>query len=254
MSPRILLLDIETAPNTAHVWGLWQQNVGTNQLLSSGYVMCWGAKWYGERQVHFERIRYNGKLEPVGHADLLKPIHSLLSEADIVVHYNGKSFDIPTLQKEFLVHGFPPPAPFKQVDLLQVVRRQFRFPSRKLDYVAKTLGLGEKVKHAGHGLWISCMANDDQAWRTMERYNKQDVRLLEPVYERLLPWIHNHPNVGMYGDGIICTNCGSARLQRRGVARTLNQEYQRFQCKACGTWMRGNVPQREAVVMRKDNG
>jgi len=32
---QILLLDIETAPNTAHVWGLWNQNVSLNQLMES---------------------------------------------------------------------------------------------------------------------------------------------------------------------------------------------------------------------------
>lgn len=250
MTARILLLDIETAPNVAHVWGLWQQNVGVNQLMASSYVMCWGAKWYGEKPVHFSRVHYNARLEPSDQRALLKPIHELLDEADIVVHYNGKSFDIPTLQKEFLVHGFLPPSPFKQVDLLQVVRRQFRFPSRKLDYVAKALGVGQKVKHAGHGLWVSCMANDEQAWAQMERYNKQDVRLLEPVYERLLPWIQNHPNLGVYGDGIICSNCGSTKIQKRGVATTAFQQYQRFRCSTCGTWMRGSAPEHPPVALR----
>lgn len=50
---KILLLDIETSPNVAHVWGLWQQNVGTNQLLEASEVMCWAAKWYGEKDVAF---------------------------------------------------------------------------------------------------------------------------------------------------------------------------------------------------------
>ena len=42
---KTLTLDIETAPQVAHVWGLWQQNVGLPQLLESGYVMCFAAKW-----------------------------------------------------------------------------------------------------------------------------------------------------------------------------------------------------------------
>ena len=44
----MLTLDIETRPNLAHVWGLWQQNVGLSQIVERGHVMCWVAKWYGE--------------------------------------------------------------------------------------------------------------------------------------------------------------------------------------------------------------
>ncbi len=250
MSPRILLLDIETAPNTAHVWGLWQQNVGTNQIMASGYVMCWAAKWHGDSRVSFARVGYDDKGDVTGAKGMLEQIHALLNEADIVVHYNGKSFDIPTLNKEFLLHGIAPPAPYRQVDLLQVVRRQFRFPSKKLDYVARQLGLGGKVKHAGHGLWVACMANDPTAWNTMARYNKQDVKLLEKLYDCLLPWIQNHPNHGLWTDGVVCTNCGSASLQSRGLQRNLVQTYLRFQCTACRSWMRGNVTQGEGPVLR----
>ncbi|MCI0528756.1 MAG: hypothetical protein L0Y56_15060, partial [Nitrospira sp.] len=53
---RILLLDIETAPNVAHVWGLWNQHVRINQLMASGYVMCWAAKWLGEEHIHFSSV------------------------------------------------------------------------------------------------------------------------------------------------------------------------------------------------------
>jgi hypothetical protein len=31
---KVLILDIETAPISAYVWGIWQQNVGTHQIQS----------------------------------------------------------------------------------------------------------------------------------------------------------------------------------------------------------------------------
>jgi len=92
---KILLLDIETAPNTVHVWGLWQQNVGINQILDSGYVMCWAAKWLGSEEIMFNSVKQSGIKR------MLSQIHKLLSEADAVIHYNGDKFDIPTLNKEF---------------------------------------------------------------------------------------------------------------------------------------------------------
>ena len=231
----ILLLDIETSPNTAHVWGLWQQNVGINQLLESSQVMCWAAKWYGEKEVIFGKD--------------LDTIHEMINQADVVVHYNGKKFDMPTLNKEFLLHGMLPPAPYKQIDLLRVVRSQFRFPSNKLDYVAQRLGLGKKVKHEGHELWVKCMAGDPVAWKKMERYNKQDVVLLEKVYDKLLPWIKSHPNHNLYNDlEHSCPNCGSGKLHRRGVARSIGGVYQRYQCTDCGSWSQGTKSSKSVQV------
>ena len=228
---KILLLDIETSPNLAHVWGLWNVNVGTNQLLESSYTMCWAAKWYGEKQVMFSSIVEDGE------GKMIAEIYKLLDEADVVIHYNGKKFDIPTLNKEFLLHGLPPPAPYKQIDLLRVAKSQFRFPSNKLDYVAQRLGLGKKVKHEGHELWIKCMNNDESAWKRMERYNKQDVNLLEKVYNRLMPWIKSHPNHNLYGTSQHnCPTCGSDKLQRRGFSHSITGTSQRWQCTSCGSW------------------
>lgn len=228
---RILLLDIETAPNTAYVWGLWKQNISISQIVDSSSILCWSAKWYGSDDIMFNSIISPGKKR------MLKNMHKLLEEADVVVHYNGSRFDIPTINKEFLEAGMPPPAPYRQVDLLRTARQQFRFPSNKLDYIAQALGLGKKHNHEGFELWIKCMNRDPIAWKTMEKYNVQDVVLLEKVYNRFLPWIKGHPNFGIHkGLPNTCPNCGGNHLQRRGFSVTQGGKYQRFQCTDCSTW------------------
>jgi len=233
---KILLLDIETAPTTAYVWGLWQQTVNIDRIIDSSYVLCWAAKWYGEDDIMFSSIH---KTTP---RQMVKQIHKLLSEADVIVHYNGKRFDIPILNREMITLGMAPPAPYKQIDLLTVARRQFKFISNKLDYVAHSLGLGKKVRHKGFELWVQCMNDEPEAWKEMETYNKQDVVLLERLYDTFKPWIKNHPNHGVYDDrrGLQCTNCGSTHYHKRGwhIAKTF--KYPRFQCQACGHWFRGN--------------
>jgi hypothetical protein len=230
----ILLLDIETAPNLVHVWGLYEQNVGINQIQAAGYVLCWAAKWWRESEVMFDSVH---RSKPKA---MLKRAHKLLDQADVVVSYNGTRFDLPTLNKEFVQAGMHPPAPYKQVDLLRTARGQFKFPSNKLDYVAQALGLGNKVRHPGHALWTQCMAGDPEAWKLMEAYNKQDVVLLEKVYDRLMPWVRSHPNHGVYDTpGIpVCPNCGHHHLQRRGYARTGANVYARYRCMSCGGWSR----------------
>lgn len=241
---KILLLDIETSPNVAHVWGIWQQNVGINQLMESSYVLCWAAKWLGEDELIFDSVHVSKPKK------MLQRIHDLISEADAVVHYNGTKFDMPTLNKEFLLHNMNPPAPYKQIDLLRQVRSQFRFPSNKLDYVAKRLDLGKKTSHEGHELWVKCMNKDKDAWFRMEEYNKQDVVLLEKLYIRLLPWIKSHPNHNHQSTGHVCPTCGGTHLQKRGVAVTATSTYQRFQCRGCGSWSQGTKQTKPSVEVK----
>lgn len=231
---KILLLDIETSPNTAHVWGLWQNNVSLNQLMESSHVMCWAAKWLGSKKVEFESVYSNKET-------MLSKIHMLLEEADVVVHYNGKRFDIPTLNKEFILNGHPPPSPYRQIDVLEVVKSKFRFPSNKLDYVSQALGVGSKHKHEGHTLWVKCMAGDASAWKTMKTYNVQDIKILEAVYNKVLPWITNHPNRALYSTHPehSCPNCGSENLYKRGFSYTASGTWQRYQCQNCGAWSKG---------------
>jgi hypothetical protein len=229
---RLLLVDIETAPHLSATWGLWDQNVALDQLLEPGYTLCWAAKWYGDKEVMFQSI-------VTGKKSMVRRIHKLLDEADAVCHYNGKKFDIPTLNKEFLLMGLSPPSPAKQVDLLEVAKKKFRLASNKLEFVAGQLGLGSKTKHKGMELWLGCMKQNAEDWKVMEEYNKQDVRLLEKVYDRLLPWIESHPNRSVMDGVKCCTKCASGSLQARGWSITSAGRYPRYQCNNCGGWMRG---------------
>ena len=241
---KILLLDIDSSPNVAHVWGLWQQNVGINQLMESSYVLCWAAKWLGEDEIIFDSVHQSKPKK------MLKGIYDLLNDADAVIHYNGTKFDIPTLNKEFLLHNYAPPSPYKQIDLLRVARSQFRFPSNKLDYVAQRLGLGKKQEHEGHDLWVKCMNGDKDAWKRMESYNVQDVVLLESLYCRLLPWIKSHPNHNLYTDNRVCPTCSGNRLQKRGTAISATGRYQRYQCSDCGSWSQGTKAVKPSVEVK----
>lgn len=227
---RTLILDIETSPNVAHVWGLWQQNVSISQLRQSSFTLCWAAKWRGENRVYFRDHR-----DP----QMIPEIAALLDKADAVVTYNGDNFDLPTLRKDILLAGIAPPSPANSIDLYRVVKRKFRFPSLKLEYVSKALGLDGKVQHPGHDLWIGVLAGDDKAWRLMKRYNIQDVRLNEQLLEKLEPWIDTMPNWALYVEGDACPRCGTrGELKREGYAYTRLGKYQRYRCGACGGWSR----------------
>lgn len=231
---KILALDIETAPHIAYVWGLWSQNIATNQIQQPGYTLCWAAKWIGDVGVK------HGSLWADGKEEMLRKLVTLLDEADAVVHYNGNKFDIPRLNTEFLSVGIPPYAPFKPIDLYPIVRKQFAFASNKLDYVCQALGIGKKVKHRGMDMWRDVMNGDAKSQEQMMVYNIQDVVLLEDLYFHILPWIVNHPNHGLYVDTemYVCPNCGSLHVEKRGFYHAKTQVYQKMRCLDCGKWSR----------------
>lgn len=230
---RVLLLDIETSPNLAFVWGLWDQNVALNQIQEAGEVLCWSAKWLNDGPVFFDSVKKSGKER------MLKRIHKLICDADAVVHYNGVRFDVPWLNAEFVTNGMLPPSPYKNIDVMLYCKRLFKFPSNKLDYVAQALGFGGKAKHEGFDLWKKCMEGDRAAWKKMQEYNEHDVLLLEKVYNKILPWMATHPNRSAFDEVKCCPNCASTKFQARGYAFTRAYRYKRYQCNGCGAWFRG---------------
>ena len=238
---KVLHLDIETAPHQVYCWGLWDQNIAHNQIIEPSHTLCWAAKWHGTKNMMFSSVYADG------HKAMVKGIHKLLEDADAVVHYNGKKFDMPILNREFILMELDPPSNYKDIDLLQVARQRFKFPSNRLDNVAKTLGVGDKLKHNGMDLWIGCLNGDAASWKTMERYNKRDVTIMEKIYVRMLPWIKTHPNYGLYTDSNrpVCKNCGSSKVVMKGMEYTSVGKYQRYKCRKCG------APQRGAVLLNK---
>jgi uncharacterized protein YprB with RNaseH-like and TPR domain len=179
---KILLLDIETTPMQVYAWGLWDQNISIDQIIKTTEMLCFGARWLGEKKVVFKSVHHDGKQA------MLEELHKLMSEADLLVGWNSAAFDHKHINREFLENGMTPPSPVKDLDLMSVTKANFLFPSNKLDYVAQKLGVGAKVKHSGFSLWIKCMDGDEKAWAEMKKYQIQDVNLLVELYDKLLPW------------------------------------------------------------------
>lgn len=240
---KVLLLDIEISPTQAVVWGLFNQTLSPDHIVGNSEVLCWSAKWLDGDATFFCSVQITSKRK------MLRQIYKLLEEADTVVTYNGNAFDLKILNKEFLLQGWGPPVPYKSVDLLQVMRKRFRFTSNKLGYVTEMLKIGSKVKHAGLQLWLDCMnprsVDYADSWKLMEKYNIQDVHLLESHYKRILGWIPSHPNYSAMNGKLCCPNCASTFVQKRGTVFTASSLYARFVCKSCGKWSRSRITERK---------
>ena len=256
---KVLILDIETAPNLAYVWRFFKENVSPKQVVENSTLLSYCAKWLGEDQVFYDDCR-----EDLDELGLVLGLAALLDEADVIVAHNGVRFDVPKINTACLRNGVVPPSPFKQVDTFQVAKKKFKFDSNKLEHIADHLELPMKKlahkKFPGFELWLECLRGNNEAWEEMKEYNINDVLVLEQLYLRLRPWVDNHPNAGVIleEDVPVCPKCGSKHLQKRGYSYTTTGKYQRFRCNDCGGWGRSRFTEypkdkRKALIVNAVN-
>lgn len=240
--PKILLLDIETAPSKAYVFSIWKQNIGINQLISDWFILTWAAKWLYDSEVFSRRLTP----DEVKHEDdkrICTDLWHFVNSADVIIAHHGDSFDIPKINTRFLIHGMMPPAPYQTIDTRKIAAKQFGYTSNKLDYINRVLGLSLKIDTSGFELWASCMEAEESALKKMETYNVNDVLILEEEYVRIRPWIKSHPNIALYGDltGLTCPNCGSNKINATNeFYYTPAGKYSVYRCE-CGATMRSRI-------------
>lgn len=238
---KVLILDIESKPGTYYSWSPKADWLPAAMMIDEGGMLCFAAKWLGSDDVMF----FRGE-------DQVAQAHALLSEADIVITYNGDRYDLKRLNNEFLRAGMAPPKPYRSIDLFKTNKSRFDLPYKKLDTLAQTIGVGEKLGTGGFDLWLGCMDDDADSWVTMQKYNEQDVLLTEKVYIKLLPWLTNIPHMAMFTvDGGRCPYCAHGVLREDGTTRTFVQEYPLFQCVNCEGWSRGTKPIQKPLETRR---
>ena len=236
MKPRILILDIETRPALAFVWGLFDQNIGLNQVVEPGGPIMVGMKWLGEKEVEVvDEHRFS-------HQVMWKIVHKNLCDADAVVTYNGDRFDLNKINGQVVLHKMTPLPRITSIDLYKTIKK-FGFLSNKLDFASRYLGIGQKIKNNGFDLWRGWMQEDERSVAQMRRYCAGDVRLTERLYKEIRPHIPNHPylRAELPSRGRFeCPHCGSTGAhQLRGFYRTKASRTQRLQCNKCGGWSKG---------------
>lgn len=251
--PRILLYDLETAPMLVHVWSRWME--GVCGVEEEWYILCFTYKWLDEDKVHYvgqDSFPKDFKKDPFDDSNLVKELHKLFDEADIIIAHNGDKFDRRKANTRFATHGMSPPSPYQTVDTLKVARFNFAFSSNRLDDLGQMLGLGRKVAHPGFEMWRGCMNGEAKWWKLMKKYAIQDVKLLQDVYYELLPWMDRHPNLTVFDRAAGCPKCGAPRnrMHRRGERLLRTGTYARYQCQDCGGWAKSRLQLKQADPKR----
>ncbi len=243
-APRIVTLDIETAPLNVYCWGVWEQDVGLEMIKDEWTILSYAARWLGRKPVMFSHTGGRGADKVRDDKDLCAELWALLDSADIVITQNGAAFDVKKINARLIMHGMGPYSPIKVIDTKLAAKRHFAFTSNRLAWMSKHVNKNtQKDAHKrfpGFELWAECLKDNPAAWREMRKYNSLDVIATEELYLHMRPWIAGHPNVAAYADGkeLTCPKCGGRDLQRRGQAVNQAGRYQRFQCISCGGWAR----------------
>ncbi len=177
---------------------------------------------------------------------MLKDFIEVMHQADEIVGHNNNKFDTRWIRTRCIFHGISMMPEFKSLDTLRTSRKGFYFNSNRLDYISKYLGVGKKKETGGFGLWKGVMASEKPALTKMVKYCKNDVVILEKVFNKLNPYTLSRTHVGVLKglSNETCPECGGQHVQKRGISITATGgKKQRMQCQTatCGKYFSINV-------------
>jgi hypothetical protein len=258
---RILILDVERLPGlTQQAW--WDRGDLKNRYVHHETVtreprttiVC--AKWYDEPDVQ----RY-AEWDKGGRGTFLKKVHALMSRADIIVGHNLDGADVPWLKGDFhlprIGHpyrpDFPPLPPFKTVDTLKVLRKEFKSgaPFKGLDAFLQIVGLPAKTDRYDRDAMERAVAGSVEDRERLVSYCAGDVVAGQWIYDWERPHIKNHP--ALFVDGkdrlTVCNRCGHETddVVKRYVATVMT--YSMRKCGNCQGYSRISIePERMSIV------
>jgi hypothetical protein len=241
---KIAIGDIETAPLVSNHWGLWDQNVGLNQIVTEWTILSFSWKPLGGTKKDTIYMDVSGKADVRDDRDLCLALGKLLDEYDFLIAQNGKRFDLKKINARLIMHDFMPPSPIRVIDTMLMAKQVASFTSNKLAWLSDKLTDTPKEEHnefPGFSLWTECLAGNPKAWACMKKYNIRDIDATEKVYLKLRPWVNDHPNINVYhdeNDSVRCKVCSSPNVEKRGYAYTNTGQYHRYRCGDCGGWSR----------------
>lgn len=180
---RKLFFDIETSPNIVFSWRIGNKiTLSHDNIIQERGVICVCWKWEDEDEVHsLEWDKGDDK-------QLLEEFSKIIDSADEIVTQNGDVYDVKWLRTRCIFHNIPISPKFNSIDTLKLAKSGFYFNSNKLDYMGSYLGVGKKIK-TEFDLWKDIVLhNDPAAMKKMVEYCKEDVRVLERVYNKLKPY------------------------------------------------------------------
>lgn len=252
--PKILYIDIENSRMVVEfeTYSLYGNDViHPRHVKHDWYITCAAWAWLDTKK---QKI---GKIETVAVNDfksykkdfrddrqLVKKLHKVLSEADLIVGHNSDAFDIKKINYKFIKYGMPPIDFPATVDTLKAAKKYMRSSSNRLYFLARELDVSTKIdlpSSVMHAADNGC----EKSLKKLVAYNKGDIKAGAQVYFKMLPYIKNHPVIEKVmgkkvdKDRPACQNCGSKKVHRYGLRKSKTGRYYRYRCDDCGSYTKG---------------
>lgn len=247
---KVLCFDTEVSPTRGWFYGQYETNPIKIEQPPILLAISW--KWLGESgSAHGKTLFDFPQTNNWDDTGIVKELWKLLDEASIVVAHNLKRFDNKMANTFFLRHNMTPPSPYKMFDTLQAARTYFKTDNNKLDYLGKLLFGEGKTETTYKDCWDKMLnGNPKEAKKyakLMDEYCRNDTDLLEKVYQKLLPWAYNHPNMALASGHDVCPRCGCNEGFRIKAYRHTGTQINaiQYQCKHCGGYVTRKLDKEE---------
>jgi uncharacterized protein YprB with RNaseH-like and TPR domain len=172
MAARIVIFDIETTSLEADA----------GVLVSAGLMSDTGRSEYLEaRRTSQEK-------------SLLSKLSRRLEGYDVVITWNGRSFDIPFLTTRLMKHGLDPRSLLRRphIDLADVVKSRLRLTFTYLDHVCDFFQIDRKKGPMGLDvphLYVRALEGDGKALLSIRDHCLDDLRATRQVFLKLKPLV-----------------------------------------------------------------
>ena len=235
---KLLSFDIESSLSEVLTFEFFDANIPHTNIRTERFIHCISWKFHDEKEVHSVSVlddKKRFKKNPHDDTHVLKVFSEVLKKSDAIIGHNSNSFDVKMVQGRLLLNGLPPLPNIQSYDTYRIAKKLFRLPSNKLDYLARVLKIGKKTSNSPD-LWQRAFDGDEKALKEMESYCRNDVLILEKVFDRLMPHVKNNPL--KRSEEAKCKNpaCGSVQVRLKGTRMTKSGRNQEYCCNLCGSY------------------
>lgn len=220
--------------------------------IQADRILCIGHKFtHDKHPALLTYDQFRGRKPWWSDKAMLQKFSSIFNSCDYHVTWYGSRFDLPVVNGRLVQHDLPPLQPKPHIDLWKVAREKLghRRQGHRLQAWQDRLGLRDDKTPVKPSVWIKARHGDKAALKYIYDHCNQDVKVLEGVFQRFLPWVENIPAAGLFsGEKNVCPNCGSKHIVREGYKVALTRIFQQWSCRNCGRWFRSakSISQSEA--------
>ena len=228
--PNIIFWDLEASLMSALTFGIWDTSIPASRITKHSHILS-NSYAFNDGEVQGirltpEQVRDGDDLDVV--IDTIRAIE----KADLMVTFNGNRYDKKLLNTRALFHNLPPVRYPAHCDLMQLAKRQFKFPSNSMENISVYLGQDGKLATSGSRLWERCFNWEDyeecdKALEQMLTYGKRDIIPTRELYKRFMGWSKNSPNIGLItkeingvntkdNHDLLCPHCSSKDVDKIG--------------------------------------